>query len=52
MLMISDFLQLMAARYHLLSILCQAGQMVPIHSDIFLGSSIQADSLKTILLDN
>lgn len=46
-----DFLQLMAASYHL-SPPCQAAQMVPIHLDIFLGSSIQADSPKTILLDN
>lgn len=31
---------------------CQAAQMVPIHLDIFRGSSIQADILKTILSDN
>lgn len=35
-----------------LSTLCQAAQMVPIHLDIFLGSSIQADSPENILLDN
>lgn len=35
-----------------LSTPCQAAQMVPIHLDIFLGSSIQAGSPKTILLDN
>lgn len=32
--------------------LCQAAQMVPVHLDILLGSSVQEHSLKTILLDN
>lgn len=35
-----------------LSTPCQAAQMVPIHLGIFLSSSIQAGSPKTILLDN
>lgn len=35
-----------------LSTQCQAAQMVPIHLDIFLSSSIQAGSPKAILLDN